>query len=253
MSVAVQINILLDGATPAIKARLAAADPHNVATRIVPSLTSHWRDHLSGLGQNKRGYPSTGFWEDAARRTRGVAMGPTAVLSCDKLGVRQRLYGGPIKAINVQNLTIPIAPESYGTRAADWGDQLTLVILADGRKFLALWLGDEQSKEHYEKTLAKYHAEFSVAKKAGKIKARAAEASTQRVQQLSERLAGRGRPKVIMFKQSGAGTQARAEKHADLKFLFRLMPETAPQAPNPDVIPSDLSALAKQKVLEVLS
>ena len=149
--IAVEVNIR-DGATPAIQAKLAQADPHRVATILASQVSSHWRAHLNSLPRNKNSYPSTGFWQAAARSVYGVALGSDAKIAADKLGLRQRLYGGTITARNVKNLTIPICAEAYGTSVADWGfENLVLVITSNGNKFLALWLGYDVAQEQYQK------------------------------------------------------------------------------------------------------
>jgi hypothetical protein len=249
MSVEIQINIK-DDAGPYLKKLVASADPHVLSTKIAPRLASYWRDHLISLPRNKRGFPSTGFWEDAARRVRGLAIGSNCLLQCDKLGLRQRLKGGTIKAINVKNLAIPLTSESYGTSPADWGDTLTLVILGDGRKFLCLYTKGATEKA-YKSTIGKFQTQFSKRKSEGKIQARAAERSTRSVRQFASSVGGEDHPRVIMFRQGGGNTKARAERHGDLKFLFKLQPSVE-QGPNPDVIPSDISEVAKEEVVKAL-
>jgi len=250
MSVEVIIKIN-DGASPTLKKLVAAADPHTLSTRIAPPLARYWRNHLVALPRNKRVFPSTGFWEDAARRVRGLAIGSACVLQCDKLGLRQRLKGGTIKAINVKNLAIPLTAESYGTQPADWGDTLTLVILADGRKFLCLYTAGATEKA-FKSTIGKFQTQFSKRKSEGRIQTRAAERSTTAVRSFASSIGGEDHPRVIMFRGGGGRTKARAERHGDLKFLFKLQPSVE-QGPNPDVIPSDISEVAKQEAVKALS
>lgn len=241
MSIAIEFNIN-DQATPEIKRKLAASDPHVVATRVVVPLARHWRKSLAKMPKNKMGWPSTGFWEDAARMVEGIADGPNVRLYSDKLGLRQRLYGGPIKAVNVKNLTIPICREAYGTNVSDWGhENLVLVILADGRKFYALWLGGKSALKTYRKSGV------------GKGKFTTSKGTTKRAQKYRA-LAGGSveKPKVIIFRGSGRGTGGRAERHMGLKFLFRLIPQTQSQAPNPDVIPADLMDLAMEETIKAI-
>jgi hypothetical protein len=247
--VSVTISVLQDLATPALRKQLAAADPHRVATRCAPPLAEHWRSHLAGLGQNKRGYPSTGFYEDAARRVVGLAVGGSVVLSCDKLGLRQRLHGGAIKAVHKRFLTIPVCAEAYGTTAADWGDTLVGVTLADGRSFLAAWLGDGDSRDSYHRTVERTQADYGRRKARGDIQARAAERATRSVLRFSEAASGQSHPRWIRLK---ASTGAKPGSRLEVKFLFRLVEETAPQAPNPDVVPDDLGELARATALEAL-
>ena len=248
---AVTFNIT-DNATPALKAKLEKADPHRVATRMAVPLARHWRDHLAKLPRNKHGYPSTGFWEDAARRVTGVADGATVRLWSDKIGLHQRYYGGTITAKNVKNLTIPICAEASGTKVSDWGfENLVLVILGDGRKFLALWLGNEDVADRYQKRVGKVITSFNRKKAAGKIQRHASERLTNAANRFREGLAQK-KPKVIILKGGGHSGISRAEKHSKLKFLFRLI-HSVDQAGNPDVIPSDLMAVAKDAALKALN
>lgn len=250
MSVEVVINIK-DGASPEVRRLVAASDPHILATRIAPPLARHWRDHLAALPKNKRGFPSTGFWEDAARRVRGIAVGNSLVLQSDKLGLRQRLKGGTIRALNVKNLAIPLTAEAYGTKPADWGDTLTLVILGDGRKFLCLY--NATGTQAYSSSIGKFQSQFNKRKSEGKIQTRAAERSTSAVRQFASSIGGEDHPRVIMFRRSSGGrTKARAERYGDLKFLFKLQPSVEQDA-NPNVIPQDISDVAREEVIKALS
>ena len=237
MSVELQITVTRDTASPSLRRLMEAVEPHRIATRIAPPLARHWRDHLAGLPRNKRGYPSTGFWEDAARRVTGVALDSACVLSCDKLGIRQRLRGGPITAVKGEYLTIPVCAEAYGATVADWGrDTLTLVVLSDGRRFLALWTGSEESRAALRSAGV------------GKLGKRAS-ASARSAQKLRGYPAER--PRVIVFRprsgSSASGEAQRAEKHLDLKFLFKLQ-RGVEQDPNPNVIPPDLAEVARREV-----
>lgn len=226
--IAIQYNIN-DRATPALRDKLAMCEPHRVATRIAPVLARHWRDSLAALPRNRQGYPSTGFWEDAARSVTGVAIEGSVLLSADKLGLRQRLYGGAIKKKS-KMLTIPITAEAYGTTSKDWGDALVPVIFLDsGKKFLALWFGTEATQKVFTKS-------FKGVKKS--------EGTTRRAHAISATLAA-GKPKAVFFRDSKGGTtQQRAERHMNLKFMFVLKDETAEQAANPLVVPQDLGDVA---------
>lgn len=228
---------ITDSATPALLAKLKQCDPHEISTKIVPPLTKHWRDHLASLPKNRNNFPSTGFWEAAARSVHGVAIGGDAKITADKLGLRQRLYGGTITARNVQNLTIPICAEAYGTTVADWGfDNLVLVILADGRKFLALWLGYDQAQEAYNKNLSKLTLR--------------AETTANRVRKFKSSISGDAKkPDVIIFRGTGNGaaSTSRASRHMNLKFLF-VLKYSVEQAGNPLVLPPDLQEFALEQV-----
>lgn len=232
--------IINDNATTAIRIKVGKCDPHRVATRVVVPLARFWRNHLAAMPKNKMGWPSTGFWEEAARRVVGIADGPTALLSSDKIGLRKRYYGGPTVAVNVENVTIPICAEAYGTTVKDWGrENLVLVILADGRKFYALWLGGSGGSN--------LRQSFK-----GKIKR--AEVTQRRANLFRTANAGQKKPDVIIFKQGGSSAHSRAERHLPLKFLFRLMHETGPAEPNPNVAPAGaLAQLAGEEARKAVS
>ena len=83
--VTIQIN---DEVSQAVRIKIAKADPHKVATRAAVPLARHWRDSLAKLPKNRNGYPSTVFWEDAARRVVGLAVGGDVLLSNDKIGLK---------------------------------------------------------------------------------------------------------------------------------------------------------------------
>ena len=92
-------------------------------------------------------------------------MGGSAVISADCLGLRQRLYGGPIVAgaggSGRKYITIPMCAEAYGTQAADWGDNLVFVITSNGNHFLALWLGTAERRSAYRDHLGKLDDAFN--------------------------------------------------------------------------------------------
>jgi len=139
MSTSISFTVF-DTASEAIKVKVEQCRPERIARAIAQPMAEHWRMHLGQLPRNQHGYPSTGFWRAAEKATRGQAVGGAVQLTCNKLGVRQRLYGGEIKGNKY--LTIPICAEAYGKLASEFGKTLVLVVIADGRKFLAQWLGE---------------------------------------------------------------------------------------------------------------
>ena len=119
MSVAIQFDVR-DYATKAIEQKMAAASPARLAAVVKSPLETFWRNRLRSLGPNKRGWPSTRFYERAARSVTGTATAAGVVLRADHQGLRQRWKGGRISAVNARMLTIPISPVSYGKRAAEF-------------------------------------------------------------------------------------------------------------------------------------
>ena len=123
MSIALNISIQ-DNATPAIAEKMAKCKPERLRAVIARPLVEFWRDRLYSLGKNKRGWPSTGFYERAARSVtqRPVDSGKVIglVISADQIGLRQRWKGGRIKPVYRQALAIPISPVSYGKQPKDF-------------------------------------------------------------------------------------------------------------------------------------
>ena len=256
MSVDMKLTITGDvEARKAIADKVAKCDPHRVATRVAVPTAKHWRNHLAGLPRNQKGYPSTGFWEDAARRVVGVAEGGNVLLTSDKLGLRQRLHGGTIKAVNHKYLTIPICAEAYGTKVADWGmENLTLVInRATGYRFLALWLGNDDVSSKFNKTVGKtlttLNRKFERAQSEGRRTTNPQSEALLRSVNRFRTSTAFAKPDVIILNGKSKSTNARAERHANLKFLF-LLTESVDQAANPNVIPADLGEVALAATLE---
>jgi len=121
MSTAYKVSVT-DNATPAIDAKLAQCSPARLRAIVGPACAKHVRTHLLGNGTNKRGWPSTHFWPDAARSTSWFANASdsTVIISINKIGVRQRYYGGTITPVKAKALAIPISPVSYGHVPADF-------------------------------------------------------------------------------------------------------------------------------------
>lgn len=138
MIVALSIRIE-DYATPVIAAKIASLQPKQWLPRAMESVKVFWRGRLKELPGNRKGWPSTGFWERAARSvTADMAGDNAATISADHQGLRQRWLGGPIAAVNAKFLTIPISSISYGKRAGEFGDALKLVVIPGKGCFLAL-------------------------------------------------------------------------------------------------------------------
>ena len=105
---------ITDRATPELQKLMAQVKPDQLARIARQPLETFTRQYLVNNGTNEKGWPSTHFWESAARQTNATANGSTVTIDIDKAGVRQRAFGGPIKPVNAGALAIPISPESYG-------------------------------------------------------------------------------------------------------------------------------------------
>lgn len=109
-----------DRATPDLAAKVAALQPEKLARVVGPKLRERVRDHIKRLPKNKKGWPSTGFWEDAARGTTWEIIPGGVVVKVNKIGFRQRFHGGIIRAVAKKFLTIPISSQAYGKTVADF-------------------------------------------------------------------------------------------------------------------------------------
>ncbi len=115
-----------DRATEDLNRKVAALAPERVARVAGPRLRELTRDHIKKLPRNKKGWPSTGFWEDAARGTTWEVLGDVTsrshvvVIHVNKIGFRQRFHGGVIRGVDRKFLTIPISPQAYGRTVADF-------------------------------------------------------------------------------------------------------------------------------------
>lgn len=109
-----------DTATPWLREITARIQPRHVAALLGPCWEDMTRMHIAHLGTNKKGWPSTHFWEDASDSTRFEPKDYGFDGVIDKQGFRQRVNGGPIDPVDAGALTIPISPRSYGKRASEF-------------------------------------------------------------------------------------------------------------------------------------
>ena len=119
MSINAQVYVE-DFATPALEAKMAKVSARRLGAIVGRSLAEFWRNRLAGLPSNRRGWPSTGFWERAARSVMHVPVENGVQLTANYQGLRQRWHGGVIRAVNREMLTIPISPVSYGKTTKDF-------------------------------------------------------------------------------------------------------------------------------------
>ena len=126
----------IDNASPALADLAKKIKPQRLVPIIGPRLREVTRKHLYSNGKNKMGWPSTGFWEDAARGSTWTANANSVAIVIHKVGVRQRFYGGPIKPTRTKALTIPVCAEAYGHTAAEFPEMV--IITVHGKSYLAL-------------------------------------------------------------------------------------------------------------------
>jgi len=109
-----------DRATQALEALGVNLGSARLADRAGTAVAVLVRGRLRKKPDNKKGWPSTGFWRDAANSVSHYPVEGGQVVSIAKIGMRQRFFGGSIRPVNAQALTIPISPEAYGHTAADF-------------------------------------------------------------------------------------------------------------------------------------
>lgn len=116
------IEIVRDGATPAVERLQVAITPDRLATMIGAAEVRLFQEHFLHLPRNRMGWPSTNFWAGAAKATHYQPVSDGVVVSVAKQGVRQRWQGGTIRPVNAKYLAIPARAEAYGKRPREFSD-----------------------------------------------------------------------------------------------------------------------------------
>lgn len=124
-----------DEATPAL-ARVTGALRREVGAAIGRAVVKLFQRNFRSLPDNKHGWPTTNFWERAARATNYDLLGAGVAINVNQIGVRQRLEGGEIHAKGGGYLTIPARAEAYGKRASDFNN-LHVAFFKTGHGFFA--------------------------------------------------------------------------------------------------------------------
>jgi hypothetical protein len=136
--VTITVEITKDTATPMLASVRQALEPENLLPVLGRSVTNTVRDHFDELESsrpNKLGGQRTHYYSGARQRTSFVVEGTTAIIGIRQVGIRLRYYGGTVHAgVNpsmvtgkpTKYLTIPVTPEAYGKRAADFEDLAVL-------------------------------------------------------------------------------------------------------------------------------
>ena len=132
MSASVNIR---DEISPALQS-LTQAVRERVAPAIGAAAVKLFQQNFQSLGTNKRNWPSTGFWAQAARATNYDLLVDAVVVNVNQVGVRQRLEGGEIHREGGGYLTIPARAEASGKRASEFNN-LHAVFFKTGHGFFA--------------------------------------------------------------------------------------------------------------------
>ncbi len=138
MSVAIEVSITKDEATPAIERVRLGLQPQRLGAIIGRSATNTIREHLFGLNQsrpNALGGNRTNYYASAARATHFTCMGDVVIVSVSWIGMAQRYFGGvirPGKGISsfsgkpTKFLARPARAEAYGKLPGEFNDLVML-------------------------------------------------------------------------------------------------------------------------------
>ena len=139
--ITIDISKTLDTASPAIQALLARMTPRKIAERLAAPMVLLVKSNFESLPENKHGFPTSGFWKDCSRATGSRIDADGLVVYCNKIGVRQRYFGGTIKAGSeissftgqpTKYLVIPANGEAYHHSPARF-DRLKFVQFGRGQ------------------------------------------------------------------------------------------------------------------------
>lgn len=122
MSVATNISVVEDTASPWLRDLVGRVTPHRIAAEVGPRCTRLVQRNFRGLGTNARGWKTTNFYGRAAEATNWQEGFGFLNIVVNQIGVRQRLMGGDIKPVNAGALTIPACEEAYGKRAGEFSN-----------------------------------------------------------------------------------------------------------------------------------
>lgn len=123
---AITISIT-DQITPVLN-RLKVGARTQVNPVIGEAVTLLFQKHLRGLPSNKKGYPTTHFWQRAVRATFPTVLADGVMITISQQGIRQRYYGGDIKpGAGKSYLTLPANPAAYGHTAREFNLKFAFV------------------------------------------------------------------------------------------------------------------------------
>jgi hypothetical protein len=124
MAISLLVNVQ-DTATDTLVALDGVMTPLALSKNIGEAEVILFQNHFRNAPTNKYGYPSTGFWQRAARATNYTASNAGPVINVNQIGVRQRLQGGDIFPVEKNKLAIPAREEAYGKAPSEF-DNLTV-------------------------------------------------------------------------------------------------------------------------------
>lgn len=138
-----EVRITKDTATPAIKRLRQALTPTSIKRVVGATCLRLLQGHLRAKGPNKRGWPSTGFYEASARNSNWDETPEGVSLTADhpeKPGsLRQRYHGGTIR-MKDKMLAIPARAE-FAARSPTEFTNLRLAVFRGGSVALVVGKG----------------------------------------------------------------------------------------------------------------
>lgn len=151
-----------DGASGPLMDMLDQMSPKKAAAVTGPPVRQVVRDHVKRNPRNKKGWPSTGFWEDAARGTTWDSDDTSLTVTIDKVGFSQRYYGGRISPVKAKFLTIPIASQAYGKSVNDFPG--SFLITTPKGAYIVQYAGGNTDKGKFKKQNATLEFLFKLSK-----------------------------------------------------------------------------------------
>lgn len=127
MSLALEITVVSDTATPALRRLVAGLAPARINPVVGRSARNLIRSHLFGLNASRPnwlGGPRTNFFTKAGRATQFQIVGDSVIVSINQVGMQHQYYGGTIRPKVAKFLTIPVHPRAHGKRAREFDLEL---------------------------------------------------------------------------------------------------------------------------------
>jgi hypothetical protein len=161
MSLSISFEVR-DFASPELLQKMDALSAKEMGHATGQFLAEVWRDWLADLPDNKMGWPSTGFWEKAARSVVWEVSHDGVLLSGDQQGLAQRYYGGDIEPLNEGGkLTIPAREEAYGKTASSFNNLKAVYRWVNGHPEAFALVEADATQIHYGRKLKGGQRDFS--------------------------------------------------------------------------------------------
>lgn len=122
---------IVNNVSAQLEALGSALKPERVAKVIGVKARELVKEHFYKLNSERhRSSATTGFYAEAAKQTQMQVSGTLIQVAVNKIGIRQRYYGGPIIAgaggTGRKYLTIPARSETYGRSALEFSNLAVL-------------------------------------------------------------------------------------------------------------------------------